>query len=70
MKKFYDVPTQVKFENPDATDGWSYGIAYGDCIICGCCGGVFPIEELNEDGIAIESYEAHWKDITKAIKGE
>ena len=42
---YFDVPTQVAwFEE----DGYCAGIAYGDEIICACCGGVTNIYEVIE----------------------
>ena len=49
---YFEKPTQVMFYDPDSTDRdvppYSAGIAYGDKIICACCGGVFSIEEIEE----------------------
>lgn len=51
--KFFEIPTQVKFLDLGDTgtdeDVWIGGIAYGDDIICGCCGAIISIEELFED---------------------
>jgi hypothetical protein len=65
----FDVPTQVKFFEGTS---WTYGIAYGTEIICGCCGGIFEIddiqeyqEELNEPVIQ----RLEWIDITDSIGG-
>ena len=66
-KTYFSIPTQVRVENPDANDGWSYGIAYFDIFICACCGGVFELEELNEDGLAIEVL-GDWVDFSHEIK--
>ena len=42
----FDKPTQVQFCD---AEGFKHGgIAYGDEIICGCCGGIFTIEEVYE----------------------
>lgn len=42
---YFNVPTQVKFWDHN---GGHYigGIAYRDEIICGCCGGIFNINEI------------------------
>ena len=52
----FDVPTQVKFVDfgiaPADNDGeilWLGGIAYGNEIICGCCGGIILLEDLYAD---------------------
>lgn len=66
-KYFYDLPTQLKVEDPDgAEESYIYGIGYRDEFICGCCGGVFELEELNEDGLEI--IELDWVDISETIR--
>lgn len=76
MKKYdyFAVPTQVKFWD---YEGGHYlgGIAYRDEIICGCCGGIFDIneiykfapDELKEDPIVVYN---DWVDISYDIAGE
>ena len=44
---FYDTPTQVEFAEFDLQDETNFGIAFRDFIICGCCGGVIPLDEVN-----------------------
>ena len=75
MKKYYDVPTQVIFY--DVYNGKKVGgIAYKEDIICGCCGGTLPIEELIEDykdfNLSIEDYfkELKWISISEEIIGQ
>ena len=74
MKTYYEKPTQVVFADPDNPGEWLAGIAYRDEIICGCCGGVFSIEDViemaREDDIkcAIHEY-ADWLDIANEISG-
>ena len=42
----FERPTQVQFcDHEGVMHG---GIAYGGEIICGCCGGIFTIEEVYE----------------------
>jgi hypothetical protein len=65
MKTYYELPTMVKFEDPD-NDGWLYGIAYKEEIICACCGGTFDIAELNEDGLEI--VEMDWINFVEFIE--
>lgn len=70
MKKFFESPVQVKFRVDEETmkeEGRAYlfGIAYHNEIICGCCGGVFEVEECEE----IVEYE-EWTDIEDGIGGE
>ena len=67
MKKFYDVPTQVKFiETPDAVDypRWIGGIASQDYVICGECGGIIELEDI------ADIVELPWVDITDGIGGD
>ena len=79
----FDFPRQVKFidfdsGNEDQTT-WLGGIAIGDKIICGCCGGLIDIQELWEtwdelkdeypnDTAPIYVYQ-EWMDISEEIKG-
>ena len=73
-KTYFDKPTQVVFADPDNPGEWLSGIAYRDEIICGCCGGVFSIDEViemaREDGVncAIHEYR-EWNDIADEIVG-
>ena len=69
---FYGTPCQVRFYN--AIDGLYYGgIAFGDIIICGCCGGITCIEDVVsaavEAGISCEDavIELSWYDLSDAI---
>ena len=44
----FDCPKQVKFLDLGDVGGaeyWHGGIIIDDCIICGCCGTVFSLEE-------------------------
>ena len=68
---YFDFPTQVRFYDVDG-DKWIGGIAYKDKIICGCCGGLFSIEEIY--GLAPETLEEEpirvykdWVDLSSAI---
>ena len=68
--RYFDRPTQVVFHDGE---GWSFGIAYCGEIICGCCGGVFDIEEIYDDcpediknPIYLYSF---WVDFTDEIRG-
>ena len=75
MPYFFETPTQVKFFD-DAEDEPKYkgGIAYGDVIVCGCCGSVVEISDLlqyysdKEANLVIIPLE--WIDISEAIIGE
>ena len=47
--KACEEPRQIRWTNFDSEyDEMFYGIQIGDKVICSCCGGVFPIYELNE----------------------
>jgi len=73
QKKYFYVPTQVMFFDPDSDGNWIAGIAYKDEIICGCCGGIFEISELYEmfapDDTQLIYEFADWLDISDEIKG-
>ena len=64
-------PVQVQFYDHDgAIRG---GIAYGDEIICGCCGGIFTIDEIYEFApadvdVPIIPYKS-WVDLEDTIVG-
>lgn len=64
---------QVKFTSFDEDDNEYFdlgGILVDDeYIICGCCGTVFPLDELRENGII--KYEIlPWVNISNEILGE
>lgn len=63
MIKGFEKPTQLKVEDPDKPGGYLYGIGYRDEFICACCGGVFELEELNEDGLEI--VDLGWVDLSE-----
>jgi hypothetical protein len=75
MPYFFETPTQVKFLD-DAEDELKYkgGIAYGDVIVCGCCGGVVEISDLlecfSEQEANLIIIPLEWIDISEAIIGE
>lgn len=70
---YYSGPAQVRFY-----DGMDFvgGIAYKDYIICGCCGGIFYIQDVIEmakaNGIHFDDaiVELEWTSIEKEIRGE
>ena len=45
MKNWYDIPTQVKWM--DEEENIHGGIAFGDTMVCACCGGAVPLDEAN-----------------------
>lgn len=65
VPKHYDEPTLVCFLEPGVEDTIKeclvVGIAYCDKIICGCCGGIFELEDLAEYAApAIGYHELKW----------
>lgn len=50
MKRYYDIPTQVKFYDSENNE-WIGGIAYRDEIICGECGSIFELDEFEVDEV-------------------
>ena len=67
MKKFYEVPTQVKFlESEDVVDEprWLGGIAFEDTVICGECGGVVELDDI------ADIVELPWVSISEEILGD
>lgn len=71
--KYFHKPTQVKFyESEDMS--WHGGIAYCDEIICGCCGDVLSIKEIEklakEDGLETGIQELDWVPISEEIVGD
>lgn len=65
-KKYYKTPVQLRVEDPNGEEGkYLYGIGFGKVFICGCCGNVFELEELEADGLEIT--ELDWVDISGAI---
>ena len=44
MKTYFEEPKQVMFIDEEGT--WQCGIAYEDYVICGCCGGIFYIDDI------------------------
>ena len=51
----FERPTQVAFYNVEDRC-YDAGIAYGDEIICMCCGGVIPINELLEEVAEVDPW--------------
>ena len=72
MNKYFDEPKQVIFADPDNEGEWLSGIAYKDEIICGCCGGIFEIEDVinsvEDPEKAIFPYK-DWETLEYEIKG-
>ena len=70
-KMYFENPTQVIWVDEDGQK--QAGIAYGDVIICGCCGGTQAIDEIYEfapEGIEYPITELEWNDIREEIGGD
>lgn len=66
----FDDPTQVAFWDDGA---YHAGIAYGDEIICACCGGVMEIEEIYAfapSGVEPIVVYKIWIDFNESIIGD
>lgn len=74
----FNVPTQIKFWD---CEGHQYlgAIGNNDYIICGCCGGTIPLEDLYEDYNSGEYDDLpeekihiypNWLNISEEIVGE
>ena len=66
-QKYFDTPTQVKFlESADVVDEprWLGGIAYHNEIICGECGSIVEIDDVDEIVVL------PWVSISEEIQGE
>lgn len=64
--KYFERPTQVLFRDPNTDEGFIGGIAYRDEIICGCCGGLFELDELDE---VSDLLPFGWINISNSIRG-
>lgn len=67
MKRYYEVPTQVRWFD-SVNKRWIGGIAYKGEVICGCCGGVFELDNFKED--EVEELGGYWVNIEEEIRGE
>lgn len=68
---WFERPTQVRWIDEEGT--WHTGIAYGDEIICACCGGVQEIDEVYEYApkhIEKPIVVLEWIDLTDEINGD
>ena len=74
---YFDFPVQVLFFDGNDEENNSHycaGIGYKDEIICGCCGAILSIEEIEQDakeeGVTSIYVFSEWVDITADIKGD
>ena len=70
-KMYFENPTQVVWVDED--NHIHAGIAYGDVIICGCCGGTQEIVEIYEfapEGVENPITELEWTSIREEIGGD
>ena len=67
---YFDIPTQVAWFDDNH---YCAGIAYGDEVICACCGGVTSIEEIIEfapSGVAPIVAYRDWMNFEEEIIGD
>lgn len=66
-----NIPHQVMFYDGE---GMCAGILFQNHIICGCCGGVFLVEDVvetaQENGIEAIRLFKTWVDVSDEIKGD
>lgn len=72
MNDYFEIPTQVMFWD-EGEGKYAFGIGYRDEIICGCCGGIFEIEDIVAETPSgqqpIYSYGDDWTDLSEEIFG-
>lgn len=63
------IMKQIKFHDIE-NDTVNGGIMLdnGD-VVCGCCGGLLPADEMDETWELIEAYD-YWVDLTETIIGD
>ena len=68
MKDYYEVPTQVVFSDSedDGVKELIGGIAYKESIICGECGGLIDLEEIEKGNLK----ELPWVNVDPFVDGE
>ena len=68
----FNEPTMVKFYESECED-WSGGIAYGDEIICACCGATLEIAEIlidaEEAGVEDPIQPLRWINLRDELLG-
>lgn len=63
----FGCPKQVLFREEDkSAREWNAGIAWGEMVICGCCGGTIPLDEIEE----MEVFESGWVGLEAEIGGD
>lgn len=60
----FGCPKQVLFKQEEET--WCAGIAWGEQVICACCGGIIPFDEIEE----MEVFENYWVNFSEEIGGD
>lgn len=79
MKLYYNNPVQVRFADPGEVfdDGIPLddatvlgGIAFHECVICGCCGVTWDLDEFTEEEWNELGFEElNWVNINEEIRG-
>ena len=62
------IAQQVQFNDKNIGEGEMLGgiMVDNEYIICGCCGGIFEVEEVGKENI----FPLKWINISEEIKGE
>ena len=71
MKRYYEVPKQVKWFDYNE-DKWIGGIAFHDFIICGCCGSVLELNEFEGENTIYDvqnSETVNYDEVPRIDKG-
>ena len=64
------MPKQIRFYDAENQTHCG-GILMDDgSVICGCCGGIFEADDLENVGITIEHVYDHWVDLSEEILGD
>ena len=69
---FFEEPKQVRWYDGDSGE-YATGIAFGENIICSCCGGLMSFEEIyeaaDEDNVQGIFVYNDWANLTDGIIG-
>lgn len=66
MKRDFEIPTQVRWYDEE-NEMFHGGIAFGDVIICGCCGGIIELDEIDLDKLTTYDF---WVNLDEEICGD
>ena len=60
---------QVKFKEIGGSNEIGGIMLDNGDVVCGCCGGIFPIDEKGKTWELVEDYKDFWVDISAEIIG-